>query len=98
MQVSLSTKSIHGVTRIGADPEGVLGESAQGITVDAETFYGRNALEGCGEKGFDADAVAARFGAFVRDCVRSGVRIHVMRMPRLLGQAGGGKAPAGHRH
>lgn len=83
MQVSLSTKSIHGVTGIGADPEGVLDKSVYGITVDAETFYGRNALEGCGGKGFDADAVAARFRAFVRDCVRSGVRIHAMRMPRL---------------
>ena len=56
MQVSLSTKSIHGVTGIGADPEGVLDKSVYGITVDAETFYGRNALEGCGGKGFDADA------------------------------------------
>ena len=54
MQVSLSTKSIHGVTGIGADPEGVLDKSVYGITVDAETFYGRNALEGCGGKGFDS--------------------------------------------
>ena len=38
MQVSLSTKSIHGVTRIGADPESVLDKSVYGITVDAETL------------------------------------------------------------
>ena len=34
MQVSLSTKSIHGVTGIGADPEGVLDKSVYGITVE----------------------------------------------------------------
>ena len=40
VQISFSTKSIHGLSRIGFDPYSVLDKDAYGITVDAETFCG----------------------------------------------------------
>ena len=87
VQISFSTKSIHGLSRIGSDPYSVLDKDAYGITVDAETFCGRNVLEyhgvKAGGKVFDTDAAAERFAAFIRDCKRSSVHLCAMRAPRL---------------
>lgn len=83
MQISFSTKSIHGLSRIGLAPYAVLDKDAYGITVDAETFCGRNVLEYHGVKAFDADAAEERFAALVRDCGRSQVLLNAMRAPRL---------------
>ena len=83
MQVSFSTKSIYGRSRIGTDPDSVLDRNAYGITVDAESFYSRNALEGYGVRESDEAGARARFERFLQDCSRSGVPVCAMRMPRL---------------
>ncbi len=83
MQVSFSTKSIYGLGRLGSDPDSVLDRNAYGITVDAESFYSRNALEGYGVTAFDAGGARERCRKLLRDCARHGVSISAMRMPRL---------------
>lgn len=83
MQVSFSTKSIHGLSRTGAGRCGIPAGDSYGITLDVETFYPGIALENYGVKAFDADAAAERFAALLRDCAGSGVPFYAMRMPRL---------------
>lgn len=83
MQISFSTKSIYGLSRIGTDPDSVLGQDAYGITVDTETFYSRKALENYGSKQFDAAAAKARFARLLQDCARGQVFLNAMRAPRL---------------
>lgn len=83
MQISFSTKSIHGLSRIGSAPDRVLDKDAYGVTVDAETFCGRNVLEYHGGKAFDVSAAAERFATLLRDCERSGVHLDAMRAPRF---------------
>lgn len=83
MQVSFSTKSIHGLSRTGAGRCGVPAGDAYGITLDVETFYSRNALAYYGKIESDTNAVRERFAEFLLDCTESGVPLHAMRMPRL---------------
>lgn len=83
MQVSFTTRSIYGLDRLGSDPDSVLDRNAYGITLDAESYYSRNTLEGYGVTAFDAGGARERCGKLLRDCARHGVPLHAMRMPRL---------------
>lgn len=83
MQISFSTKSIHGLSRIGTDPDSIPDKGAYGITLDAESFYSRNALEYYGIKEFDADAARNRFAEFIQRCAKNRVVLNAMRTPHL---------------
>lgn len=83
MQISFSTKSIYGLSRIGTDPDSVLDRDAYGLTLDAETFYSRKSLECHGTREFYGDAIKDRFAKLIQDCAKGQVRIHAMRAPRL---------------
>lgn len=83
MHVSFSTKSIHGLSRIGTDSDSILNPDVDGITVDMESFYSRNALENYGIKEFDAVTAKVQFAELMQNCAQNAVPINVMRTPRF---------------